>query len=229
MTIATAELARAERDHREADEAFRTLDGLASQLQAGPVLTTRDLEGREKREELDGVERVARLAAIRGEREDAARILLAARRRLAAAKRAAANDELPVLVGAWEAKAERMLASRDQVEQALAGLFAAVWAYEDDCIEEAQAARSCFRVASPALSENERETLRLRLISDVPVEVREDGVETRLRPEPGLFDGDTTSWLAIGQALAMEPRHARGLLADTALVRAVDQINTKPR
>jgi hypothetical protein len=117
-----------------------------------------------------------------------------------------------------------VLARREKVERKLAELIVASWRYAADRDEEALAARQLYRVAAAALDQQGRENLRARLSYDVPVKVGADGVEAAARPSVGLFDGEQTSWLRIGQLLGIEPRHARGELQGTALGHLVEQV-----
>jgi hypothetical protein len=234
MTLSGLGQTKAELADLEA--AWRALHERQAELMRGGTLTTRDLDGRERRRTLDEVERTALSAEIEGERGKLATRLLDARERVQAAKIASANEKLSSLSAQWEAASESVSASRRKAEQALARLTAALFELADARRAESKAARVNYRVAAEVLEdEDERRRLRSDLDHDVPVGVAEDGVvSTVSRPATSLFDGDERDdpflwlfWPAFGQLFSLQPEAARRQLAQTKLGELVAAIDNE--
>jgi hypothetical protein len=216
MTVVTitrgelrTELDAAEREHQEAAQAWRDLEERIALTQRGERL---DEKGHKVK--LDPAEHAVALSDLDGERPEAGRRLLAARKRLTAAKVGYANHDLDGLVAKYQGRAEHTAEARERLRRALVEVAVAAWKLGDAVLAEKLVARDVIQTALVAVTDGDT---RGALTSDaqyqLPTHLGADGrPDDWLVRERGLYgddDDDPTSlrfWDRFGGLVHAGPR-----------------------
>jgi hypothetical protein len=221
MTVETAptrrelrtELDAAEREHREASQAWRELEEQIAVSQRGKRV---DEKGQEVR--LDAAEHAVALADLDGARPEAGRRLLDTRARLMAAKIGYANHELTGLVQKFNGRAAHTGEARERLRRALVEVAVAVWAFGDATSEERQAARGVVEMVLSTISDGDA---RRAITSDshyqLPTHLGADGnPDDFLVRERGLYGDDDDDpatlafWDRFGELIRGGPQRLDG-------------------
>jgi hypothetical protein len=181
------ELDAAEREHKEAAQAWRELEEQIALAERGERV---DEKGQKVR--LDPAEQAVALADLDGERPEAGRRLLDARARLTAAKIGYANHELTGLVQKFNGRAAHTAEARERLRRALVEVAVAAWAFGDATHEEKQAARGVVQIVLTTISDGEeRRAVAADAHYQLPTHLGADGKpDDFLVRERGVYGDD---------------------------------------